>query len=165
MTNEPVPTNFDLVSRMNVAFNNPKGDPKAIDWLRLRKQCQNIIGEYTELMRALDEQDVTEVRDALCDINVFSYGAHHFMGYDADKDMRAVVAGVMTRFCRNKEELEDTVTKYVRLGIPATNLRVEGEFPQKCLKVIADCTDQGNEFYAAGKFLKSVGFKQTVFEG
>lgn len=161
---DPVISNFHLVSRMNVAFNNPKGDPKTLDWLRLRKQCTNIVGEYQELMKALDEQNVEEIRDALCDIHVFAYGAHHFMGYDADKDMRAVVEGVMTRFCRDKEELEATVTKYVRLGIEPGNLRVEGEFPQKCVKVNADCTDQGNEFYAAGKFLKSVGYRTTVFE-
>src|SRR3546814_3552414 len=41
--------------------------------------------------------NLNQARDGLCDINVFSYGAHHMMGIDADRDMSSVVGGVMTR--------------------------------------------------------------------
>jgi hypothetical protein len=38
-----------------------------------------------------------EVRDALCDIQVFDMGAQHLMGYDGDRTTwRDVVSGVMT---------------------------------------------------------------------
>ena len=46
-------TNFERVCRMNEAFGNAKGDPKAIDWKRVRAQCTNILDEFIELNKAL----------------------------------------------------------------------------------------------------------------
>lgn len=160
-THTPI-TNFFRVSHMNHMFGNPKGDPKEINMDRLLKQVNNIPGEYSEFLTALTAGDVPQMRDALCDIMVFAYGAFHFMGYDADADMATVVEAVMTRFCKNREDLEDTVTKYVRLGFPPEVLRVEGEFPYKCVKVAADFTAPDGEYFPKGKFLKSASYKQPV---
>lgn len=46
-------TTFQLVSMMNTAFQNPKGDPLNIDWQRIEKQCLNIPDEVGELFKAL----------------------------------------------------------------------------------------------------------------
>lgn len=151
---------FDRVSEMNTAFGNPKGDPGNINWERLEKQCRNILDEYNELMEALAERSLDEVRDALCDINVFSLGAHHFMGIDANEDMDAVIDGVLTRFCQNKEDFDATCAKYDALDV---DYYVEGEYPNVCLKSVYDQVDKNGENYPKGKFLKSVSYAQTVF--
>ncbi len=152
---------FERVSEMNEAFGNPKGDPKNIDWDRLERQCKNILVEFErELMPAIAERNLEEVRDALCDINVFSLGAHHFMGIDADADMHAVIDGVLTRFIKDERDLAATMKKYDDLGV---DYYLEGTFPTACLKSLEDQVDKYGESYPKGKFLKSVSYALTVF--
>lgn len=178
---------FELVAAMNTAFGNPKGSPDwypqgqdSTGWARLQKQCANIggtlefarrdglgysgeiKGEVLELLHALQDRDVDKVRDGLCNIMVFALGAYHFLGYDVEADMKAVVDGVMSRFCKDQEELVRTRQKYIGLGIPAENLYTTGEFPRMALKVAVDCKDNRGEHYPAGKFLKSVAYRDTV---
>lgn len=163
-----VRSSFIQVSDMNAAFGNPKGDPNNIDWDRLEAQCKNILDEYKELMGdpesndpdkilgALKRRDLNGIRDALCDIMVFALGAQHFMGIDGDDDMKAVVDGVMTRFCKDQEELDSTIAKWEGKGL---EVYVEGEFPRKIVKSAKDQPDAPK-----GKFLKSTGYKDTVFK-
>lgn len=86
------PGMFALVSDMNTAFGNPKGDPANINWKRIASQCKNITAEYKEHRAAVERDDIEECRDALCDILVFSLGAHHLMGFDPVVDLRQAVA-------------------------------------------------------------------------
>lgn len=172
------PTSFELVSNMNTAFGNPKGDPGNIDWDRVRNQCKNIGDEYLELLFALGADaaildrisalnknvifheiaviDVEEVRDALCDIQVFSQGAQHFMGVDGDADMEAVVAGVMTRFIKDQADLDATLAIFRSKGL--TDFYIEGSFPTMILKSGSNQPDAPK-----GKFLKSASYQPTVF--
>jgi len=171
-------SNFKRVAAMNVAFGNPKGDPKAIDFDRIRKQSLNIADELGELYSALgaspelikkvvaelkriaaqptQDVDLDGVRDALCDIHVFAYGAHHLMGIDADKDMCAVVEGVMTRFVKDYNDMKATMALHTAKGVVHTY--VEGEYPTAVLKSAFDQPDAPK-----GKFLKSASYQDTVF--
>lgn len=161
-------TPFVQVSEMNTAFGNLKGDPNNIDWNRLEAQCKNILDEYKELMGdpesddpdkvagALKLRNLHGIRDALCDIQVFSNGAQHFIGVDGDDDMTAVVTGVMTRFCKDQPELDATIAKWEGRGL---EIYVEGEFPRKIVKSAKDQPDAPK-----GKFLKSTGYTDTVFK-
>lgn len=172
---------FKQVSEMNEAFGNPKGKPEDFsdtvsvngvsapqltNWSRLEKQCKNILSEYNELMTAIAERNITDVRDALCDINVFSLGAHHFMGQNADEDMTAVVDALYSRFCVDEEHAKDTSLHYEALGVQHY---FEGEYPRRCLK---SSHDQGMKIvdgaevweYPKGKFLKALGYHQPVFK-
>lgn len=163
----------------------PAGDAQARQlhdgaWQRLQKQCENIggrlqpgdptfgigainiiNGEVLELLEAIARRDLDGVRDALCDIMVFALGAFHIAGLDADADMTAVLDGVMTRFCRNEEELDQTVERWAKKGI--TRVHTHGAFPTLCVKATEDQTADNGEFIPAGKFLKSVGYRDTVF--
>lgn len=147
-------------------------------WERLQKQCDNIGGKLTvesldgqhngiingevlELLRAIKRRDLDGTRDALCDIMVFALGAFHIAGLDADADMQAVIDGVMTRFCRNEAELDQTVEKYAKLGI--TKVYTVGAFPTLALKVAEDQVGTNGEQFPKGKFLKSVSYRDTVF--
>ena len=96
------------------------------------------------------------VRDALCDINVFSYGAHHMMGLDADRDMDAVITGVMTRFIKNPEDKAQTVAKHSQAGV--TEVYFEGAYPYMVMKSAVDQPDAPK-----GKFLKSASYRAPEF--
>jgi len=164
---------------MNTSFGNPKGDPFSVDWARVRNQTMNIADEFGETMIALgahpatvkaavaalklacqpmkDEViDALQVRDGLCDMHVFAYGAHHLMGVDADKDMDAVVDGVMTRFIKDETDLKATVYMHAKKGVNRTYF--EGEYPTMVMKSAVDQPDAPK-----GKFLKSASYRDTVF--
>lgn len=173
------PTNFQLVAAMNTAFGNPKGNAFNIDWGRVRKQCLNIPDEFGELMIALGADPIVTkaavdmlkaavsshtygpvdplgARDALCDIHVFGYGAHHLMGIDADPDMRAVLTGVMTRFIKDDADKDATIRKHAAKGV--IEVYFEGEYPTMIMKSTSDQPDAPK-----GKFLKSASYTEPVF--
>lgn len=152
----------------------------AVAWSRLQKQCENIGGRFTlssdgrsvydagfidgevkELLTALHERNIDKVRDALCDIMVFALGAYHFTGYDADADMAAVIAGVMTRFCKDQDALDRTIAKWAALGV--TDVYTQGQFPRLCVKSGSDQKANNGDFCPKGKFLKSADYADTVF--
>lgn len=178
------PTPIQRVAAMNVAFNNPKGDYHNMDATaisRLRKQCLNIFDEYCELLTALGFDQVfleslkgshrkrveragawypvvnaIQVRDALCDIQVFAAGAQHMMGVDGDADMHAVIDGVMTRFVKDRDDLKATMEMHRAKGV--CDVYVQGAYPTVVLKSASDQPDA-----PTGKFLKSASYKETVF--
>lgn len=151
---------------------------------RVRKQCANILHEYVELQVALGadktrvtlaleafesmmkggpneatysgEVNMKQVRDSLCDINVFSYGAMHMLGVNGDQDMHSVVDGVMTRFIRDDADKGATVTKHAANGI--TQVYFEGEYPTMIMKSLVDQPDAPE-----GKFLKSASYREPMF--
>lgn len=170
-------TNFQQVQAMNEAFGNAKGDPSSFDRDKIRGQCKNIFHEGAELLKALganpeqvaeflnvanqisysqDEFDLKEVRDALCDIHVYAYGAHHLMGIDADKDVQAVVDGNMTRFIKDESDKVATIAMHAAKGVTA--VRFEGDYPTMVMKSTAEQPDA-----PVGKFLKSASYREPVF--
>ena len=176
------PTNFMLVAHMNNAFGNPKGFTTSIDWNRIAKQCLNIADElaetfvalgadkaeakkasalFKETLETLRQQakkpvNVNDVRDGITDIHVFSYGAHHLMGIDADRDMSSVIDGVMTRFIKDEADLKASIELHASNGI--TDVYTEGEFPTMILKSGSDQPDAPK-----GKFLKSASYHEPIF--
>lgn len=169
-------SNFQSVAEMNTAFGNEQGDPKSIDWARIRSQCRSIGHEFGEMLVALGADstqvkglvamidsiryegpvDLDQVRDSLCDIHVFGYGAHHLMGINADRDMGAVVDGVMTRFIKDEADREATVAKHAAKGV--ADVYFEGGFPKMVMKSASDQPDAPK-----GKFLKSASYAEPVF--
>ena len=156
------PSLFVQVALMNEAFGNPKGDPASIDWARVQKQASNIAGdhpgdEYGELMRAIAAKDADATRDAFGDIIVFALGGFHFLGADGDDDVTEVLRAVMTRFCRDRAHLADTVQHYTERGV---KVFCGGEFPRAWVKSEVDQVGSDGERYAQGKFLKALGYEQ-----
>lgn len=161
---------------MNDAFGNGKGNPQSIDLDRIRSQTRNILDEFCEVQMALgaskeavqalrdaakgirysEEVNLDEVRDGLCDIHVFAYGAHHLMGIDADRDMNSVVDGVMTRFIKDEADKQTTIAKHAAKGV--TEVYFEGEYPVMVMKSAVDQPDAPK-----GKFMKSASYSEPVF--
>ena len=169
----------ERIKQMNVAFGNPEGDPKNIDWNRIRSQCKNILDEFRELQSALGldyevlslidhlrsvmmtaaygkVEELDDVRDAICDIHVFAAGAHHLMGIDHDRDMNSVLDSLFTRFVKNDEDMCDTLEYHFKKGVKLVHF--EGEYPTKIARSSADQPDAPK-----GKFLKSASYLQPSF--
>ena len=173
-------TTFQRVSAMNTAFGNPKGDPLNINWDKVRRQFKNVGHEFCELLQGLGlnpacvenilgaidrntnpeqfdgEVNPTKVRDSSRDIVVFADGGHHFMGIDGDRDMNAVIDGVMTRFIKDDADKQATIEKHAAAGV--TDVYFEGEYPTMVMKSGSDQPDA-----PAGKFLKSASFIDSKF--
>lgn len=169
-------SNFERVCDMNVAFGNPRGNPLNMDLDRVRSQCRNLLDEFCEIQLALGasheavqavrsaasaisypgQVDIDGVRDGLCDIHVFAYGAHHLMGVDADRDMQTVVNAVMTRFIKDEADKQATIAKHAAKGV--TEVYFEGDFPTMVMKSAVDQPDAPK-----GKFLKSASYCEPDF--
>lgn len=184
MTLNPLggPTNFMLVGHMNNSFGNAKGFPRNIDWDRIAKQSLNIADELAETFVAMGadkseakeaaavfkrtleqlrtsstkDVDLNGVRDGLSDIHVFAYGAHHLMGIDADRDLAAVVDGVMTRFIKDPKDKVASTLLHAAKGV--TDVVFEGEYPHMIMRSNSDQPDAPKH-----KFLKSASYIDTVF--
>ena len=155
-------TNFDRVSYMNEKFLNPKGDSSNPDWNVLLNQSKNILDEYNELIDdGIQPKDMKEVRDALCDILVFTYGAAHLVGVDIDKDMVMVYESNMSKFCEDQVTLDATIAKYQAIGV---EVRPEGEFPYAFVRSTKYQTDIYGKEYQENKFLKGVNFFEPKFD-
>ena len=152
---------FKDVSKMNEQFGNVKGTPGVVNWPKLENQCRNILDEYTELLQALRQEDPIEVRDALCDILVFTLGAYHLLGEDADKDMQAVFNSNMSKFCTNIDELSATIDYYTRTGVKVYS---EGGFPFTCIKSLSTQVGRDGRNYPKDKFLKCINWRKPNFE-
>lgn len=152
---------FEDVSSLNVAFGNAKGDPLNPNWDRLESQAKNILDEYNELMEdGFAKKDITEVRDAICDILVFTLGLGHMAGLPVELDMAAVDLSNRSKFCANPDELDATMLKYVALGI---EVYADGSYPLARVKSSKEQTDIKGNIYRANKMLKCVKFKEPIF--
>ena len=170
---------FERVKEVNVAFGNPTGDPRNINWDVVRSQCKNILDEFRELQAALGADEVTlneldlarnimamavygnkpileDVRDSLCDIAVFSMGGHHLMGIDWESDMSSVLDSLYTRFVKNDVDLKNTSNYHASKGV--TQVSYEGDYPMKVARSTVDQPDAPK-----GKFLKSASYTQPSF--
>lgn len=150
-------TIFEQVTDINTKFGNPKGDFKKINIEKIHSQCKNILDEYNELILAINKGDIEEIRDALCDIQVFIQGAQHMMGVNGDEDMEAVINGLKSRFIKSDKDLTETLQMHKNKGI--NKVYFEGEFPLMIMKSGEDQPDAPK-----GKFLKSASYSKPVFK-
>lgn len=155
-------SNFENVSLLNVAYGNNKGDSTNPNWSKIKSQAENIQDEYDELMEAIKTNDIEQVRDAICDILVFTYGLGHIAGVPVDLDMAAVDLSNRSKFCANEDETVATIKKYAELGVKTYS---EGEYPFVRVRTPAGEAqiDKDGKNYPGGKVLKGVNFKEPQF--
>uniref|UniRef100_A0AAU8GMI2 MazG-like pyrophosphatase n=1 Tax=Salmonella phage vB_STmST313_KE31 TaxID=3161181 RepID=A0AAU8GMI2_9CAUD len=178
-------TTFNKNVRLNLAFGNAKGDVTAPDFSKIRNQAKLVLEETRELLEAayFDHQVVltlelnpresetpttTEdlmkaIMDAQGDITTVNDGVAHIAGFNGDECLQRVYASNMSKFIRNEGEVVPALDYYYNKGFPRESLRIEGEFPQACIKAVDTITVDGKE-YPAGKFLKNMAtFKEPDF--
>lgn len=180
-------TTFSKNVNLNLAFGNAKGDVTSPDFGKIRNQAKLVLEETRELLeaaffdhdvkveftatpRVLKEPVVVDIKgimrqimDAQGDITTVNDGVAHIAGFDGDECLQRVYASNMSKFIRNEGEVVPALDYYYNKGFPRESLRIEGEFPQACIKVVDTITVDGKE-YPAGKFLKNmVAFKEPDF--
>jgi hypothetical protein len=180
-------TTFSKNVNLNLAFGNAKGDVTSPDFGKIRNQAKLVLEETRELLEAayfdhevkieftasprvlkepvvVDIKDIMrQIMDAQGDITTVNDGLAHIAGFDGDECLQRVYASNMSKFVRNEGEVVPALEYYYNKGFPRESLRIEGEFPQACIKVVDTITVDSKE-YPAGKFLKNMAtFKEPDF--
>ncbi len=155
-------SNFTDVSFLNTVFGNEKGDLTSPNWEKAGKQLHLIQEELTELVEGIDKKDISEVRDAVADILVVTYGMAHIMGIDADKDMAAVQDSNLSKLCKTEQEIEDTLAFYQKEK--GLDVYAGGELPEAYIKSSKDQEGSDGKFYPAHKFLKNTNWHEPVLD-
>lgn len=179
-------TTFTKNVNLNLAFGNAKGDVTSPNFGKIRNQAKLVLEETRELLEAayydcdvkLDlvltpkqepyqirtiQEILKDIMDAQGDITTVNDGVAHITGFDGDECLQRVYASNMSKFIRNEDEVGPALDYYYSRGFPGGQLRVEGEFPQACIKVNETVFWNGKE-YPAGKFLKNMAnFKEPDF--
>ena len=154
-------SNFTDVCELNHLIGNTQGNPTSPDWDALASQLELIQEEFQELVDAIKEHNFTEVRDAIADVLVTTYGLAYRAGVNADADMDEVHQSNMSKFCSDRFEAIQTAHKYEKLGVQCSY-----RTPASGITAVVSAADQTSfdgKNYPAGKLLKSVNFKEPVF--
>ncbi|QEG07974.1 hypothetical protein CPT_Magnus_095 [Klebsiella phage Magnus] len=179
-------TTFSKNVRLNLAFGNAKGDVTAPDFSKIRNQAKLVLEETKELLEAayFDHDVVVNfqatpkpsnneiysdpnakvnamrlIMDSQGDITTVNDGVAHIAGFDGNECLQRVYTSNMSKFIRSEDEVGPALDYYYSRGFPEGQLRVEGEFPQACIKVNETVMWNGKE-YPANKFLKNMAVFQ-----
>jgi predicted HAD superfamily Cof-like phosphohydrolase len=155
-------SNFTDVSYLNTVFGNEKGDMQNPNWEKSAKQLHLIQEELAELVEGIENKDMPEIRDAVADILVVTYGMAHIMGIDADKDMAAVQASNLSKLCKTQAEIDKTLAFY--RNEKGLDVYAGGELPEAYVKSTKDQTGSDGKFYPAHKFLKNTNWHEPVLD-
>lgn len=91
----------------------------------------------------------------------YCYLISDIYGFDIDEDMDAIIESNMSKFCKDQEDLNLTLQKYIDLGI---EVYAKGEFPKALVFSSKDQLDKNGKQYRADKFLKSIYFKEPILK-
>lgn len=149
-------SNYEMVRHLNSVFGNTPPATQA----DVEKQLRLINEEVKELSEGIAKKDIEEIRDAISDILVVTYGMGHILDLPVDEDMLAVQTANLSKLCTTPEECSATVKKYADLGIEVYS---EGEYPEVCIKSLKDQTGSDGAFYPKNKFLKCVNWHVPEF--
>lgn len=154
-------TNFERVAHFNNLIGNAEGKFSEIDWEQtVTRQLALIEEEFEELRQAVKTHDRGELRDAIADVLVTTYGLAHRAGIDADSDMDIVCDSNMSKFCSGPEVADATVAKYAQIGV---EVRVEARGDVFAAISAKDQTGSDGKHYPEGKLLKGTGFFEPGF--
>lgn len=156
-------TNFENVWALNEVFRIPQTSKDDVDWNTLYDQFELIKEEFNELQdKGLGAKDWTEVKDAIGDLLVVTYGMAYRCNVDADKMMQNISESNFSKLCKTEEEVGETVKYYDSLGVET---RVEQtELNGVRVWAIKSNKDQNyvengeSKFAKNGKFLKNVNW-------
>jgi hypothetical protein len=111
---------------------------------------------YRQLMKCINDRDLLTTMSTLCVLMKVSDAYADLHGFPTQKDMQAVLTGVMTRFIKDEADKIATVAKHKAKGVTMTYF--EGMYPTMIMKSAEDQPDAPK-----GKFLKSASYAEPVF--
>lgn len=125
------PQSLSAVARFHQTFKHPVlPDPAIPSAERCQLRLSLISEELQELETAIANQNLVEVADALCDIQYVLSGAILEFGL-AEKFQQLfeeVQRSNMSKACKNKQEAEETVNHYKRLGTDCHFVESDGVY-------------------------------------
>lgn len=153
-------TNAKLVWDFNETFQRKQLEPLGSlleEKAKLKSQLALIKEEVQELEDAIEAGDWVEMKDAVADILVVTYGMGYVMSIDCDKAVQEVNRSNMSKICQNIDELVQTQTHYAELGVDSTHDEIGGTGTY-IIKSARDQHDELSNFFPQGKFLKNVNW-------
>ena len=157
---------FETVQRLN----NIAGNQSDQGWDAAEAQMKIIDLEYTELQEGIASRDIEQVRDGIADVMVTVLGLAHRTGIDAAADFKVVTDALMSRFDLSKANQQLTKEKYAGMGVDTVcrEVNYEGTTYYVTISSVNQTSKPINgskeEFFPAGKWLKSVKTQQPVFD-
>lgn len=114
------PRTLSAVAEFHRTFNHPVlGQPTVPDEGRCRLRVALLAEELKELETAIQEKDLTEIADALCDLQYVLSGA--ILEFGLAGKFRELFDEVqrsnMSKACKTQEQAEETVTHYKNKGV------------------------------------------------
>jgi len=125
------PKTLTAVAEFHKTFKHPiLQHPSIPDEKRCRLRVALLAEELKELEEAIKDNDITEIADALCDLQYVLSGAVLEFGL-ADKFAQLfdeVQRSNMSKACKTIEEAEATVAHYQQKGVPCFYEEADGHY-------------------------------------
>jgi NTP pyrophosphatase (non-canonical NTP hydrolase) len=153
---------FTEISSFNEMIGNPKGDLTAPDWDALENQMLVVQSEFNELLKAIAERDIQEVRDGTGDVTVTIAGLQHRAGIDAQADLQEINRSNMSKFCTTQVEAIHTAAKYEKLGVVVSYRHLDNGWV--AVRSAKDQIGKDGKDYPKGKLLKSINYSAPVLD-
>lgn len=157
----PKQSNFEMCAEINYLVGN--GIDPTITTAEAQKKV--IECEWEEFLESIANKDMTQLRDDVGDMLFTVYGMAARMGFPADLDFKAICESQYSKFDKTASDQALTAAKYDSIGV-ATYYEVKTRNDGTRVWVTYSSKDQtgsDKKFYPAGKWLKSVNFKEPVF--
>lgn len=153
-------TNFEKVKDLNTVFNVPFTSKTDVNWDILYDQFTLIEEEFKELRdKGLGKKNWREVKDAIGDLLVVTYGMAYRCNIDADKLMNNISDSNFSKLCKTHDEVTETTAYYNSINVDTYVEQTEHNGTRVwAVKSARDqhYTENGEKKYAkAGKFLKN----------
>lgn len=153
-------SNFKKVWKLNKTFNMTQTSSDSIDWDIIKAQLDTITQEYEELVKAYNEKNWEQLKDATGDILVTAYGMGYRGNLDADKLMANISKSNFSKLCYTIEDATATVSYYQSIGcvthIEETSMDGTLVWAVKSSKNQTYIEDGEEKTIPNGKFLKSI---------
>jgi NTP pyrophosphatase (non-canonical NTP hydrolase) len=160
-------SNFTQVCDLNKAFGRPKTNSQEQDYTKLENQFSLVLEEVEELQQAIKDENWTEVKDAIGDILVVTYGMGYVADINCDRLMANISESNFSKFCTPLEKTQ-TVDYYEGLGaeVVAEETMINGML-RYAIKSAKDqtYTEKGVEkAVKKGKLLKNVNWEEPELD-
>jgi predicted HAD superfamily Cof-like phosphohydrolase len=125
------PKSLSLVAEFHKLFNHPiLEEPSVPELERCKLRVALLREELDELEQALDQKDLIEVADALCDLQYVLAGAvlEFGLGKQFNDLFNEVQRSNMSKACKSQEELQDTLRHYADMGVECAYVEKSGHY-------------------------------------
>lgn len=159
-------SNFKDVYELNSMFKIEQTSSENTDWEILESQLSIIEEEFEELKKAVKTKDWHELKDAMGDVLVTTYGMGYRTRVDCDQLMTRISYSNFSKVCKTQQEVDLTVKYYTDMGckvyVDETTLNGDVVWAIKSAEkqTYTDSSTGEEKTIPAHKFLKCVKWEE-----